>query len=132
MTYTVDVSGNLKVIKKPPEELTKNWHDFQITMINDNTVHIELHDRTPWYPDVVAKMFVLGHYYKGKLRGHGEDHTHVTLAIPPLKQQIINASERRLLLNQYSTKDRFFYELKELGYTKFYPEWLESIPKRII
>lgn len=135
MTYTVDVKGDLKIIKSPPVELTEDWEDFMIKLISDSEVHIELHGRTPWYPDVVAKMFVLGHFYEGKLEGHGEDHSSVTLELPPNKQDIIHASERTrwdpaiFLYQVRYTKDRFLAELTDIGFASFYPEWLSEIPK---
>lgn len=134
MTYTVDVVGIVKVIKAPPEELQKDWDFFKITF-NGSTATIELHGHTPWYPGVVAKMFVLGHFYKGSLKGCGEDGEKVVLQIPPTKKEIIKASDREFMKkypNQpYSQRikshtDRFYEELEKIGYKHFYPKWLEE------
>ena len=138
MTYSVDVEGYLQVIKTPPSVLTKDWLDFKIRMSEDtNSAYVELHDRTPYYNDVVAKMFVLGHFYRGKLVGKGEDDAFVSIKIPPSKEDIIYASERQawkpsfcVYQKEFLDTDRFYDELSKIGYVSMYPKWLEKIEKR--
>jgi len=137
MTYSVDVKGRLKIIQQPPEELTKDWEDFKISLSqNKKTVHVELHGRTPWYNDIVAKLFVLGHYYEGTLKGKGEDGQPYSLRISPDKEEIIHASEREhwdpqfcVYQQEFEKTDRFYNELQKIGFSHLYPMWLTKIKK---
>ena len=138
MTYTVDVEGYLKIVNTPPPVLTTDWLDFKIKMSEDGkSVYVELHDRTPYYNDVIAKLFVLGHFYKGKLVGKGEDGEYASVLIPPSKENIIHASERHMwkpkvctYQKEFLDHDRFYHELSKIGYVDMYPKWLEKIEKR--
>jgi len=138
MTYTVDVEGYLKIISIPPPTLMKDWQDFKIKKSEDGkSVYVQLHDRTPYYNDVVAKLFVLGHFYIGKLVGSGEDGTYVEVKIPPSRIDIIHASERHawkpsfcVYQKEFLDTDRFYHELSSIGYVSMYPKWLEKIEKK--
>lgn len=136
MTYTVDVKGNLKIIKDPPDKLLTDWENFKIHQNDNGTVHVELHNRTPYYPDVVAKLHVLSQFYKGKLEGKGEDGEPYSIILPVSREDIISASERKrwkpnfcLYQKEFLDTDRFFHELKKIGFEEFYPEWLKTQTK---
>jgi len=135
MTYRVDVEGNLKIIKTPPQKLLTNWENFKISKNQNGTVHIELHNRTPYYPDVVAELFVLSHFYKGKLSGKGEDNEPYDIELPIQNDDIIRASERNQwkpdfqIHQQKYKEDRFLSELERIGFQELYPEWLKKISK---
>lgn len=135
MTYGVDVGGKFKIIKQPPEKLLIDWEDFKIKKTDNNTVKIHLSDRTPWYPDIVAKLYVLSQYFKGRLRGHGEDGQSYEVNFPPTKEEIIRASERQIWGiiedQKFYKEDRFQNELDKIGFGNLYPEWLKTIPKVI-
>jgi len=136
LTYEVDVKGDLVIIKTPvPDKLLTNWKDFQISVNDNDSVHVELHNRTPWYPDVVAQLFVLSQYYKGKLVGNGEDGDPYTIELPVSRKDIIKASERKewkpnfRVYQKFFTVDRFYTELEKIGFLELYPEWLKTIKK---
>jgi hypothetical protein len=145
MTYEVDVSGNVIVIQIPPKQLQQNWEDFEIQKrVTCNTTKpyeeegywIHLKNRTPWYNDVVAKLYVLSQYFKGELKGKGEDGEPYTITLPIAKESIIEASERNVWKPSfciyqiaYGDKDRFYSELKKINFENLYPEWLAQIPK---
>jgi hypothetical protein len=136
MTYEVDVRGYLKIIKTPTKELSQDWEDFKIRP-RKNVAYIRLEGRTPWYNDVVAKLYVLGHFYEGKLKGKGEDGESYEITLPISKEDIIlRASERKMwepdfcvYQKDFLVTDRFFDELERIGFENLYPGWLKKIKK---
>lgn len=133
MTYTVDVSGIFTIIKEPPEILKQDWEDFQIEVMNDKEVSMELHGRTPWYQDVEAKLYVLGLFYEGMFEGEGEDGKYYSITLPMTKDEIINTSERLEWGKETDHKnkeiDTLYDNLKDIKMTQYYPEWLKDVPK---
>ena len=138
MTYAVNVKGILEIIKTPPEKLLQNWEDFKISKKSARTVQVKLSNRTPYYPDMVTKLFVLSQYYKGKLVGKGEDGNLYTIELPVSKEDIIRASERKewdpnfMIYQKFFTVDRFYTELEKIGFLELYPEWLKTIKKEYL
>lgn len=136
MTYEVDVEGNCSIIRiETPQKLLEDWEDFKIKKLDSKTVHIKLSSRTPWYPDVAAKLYVLSQYFSGTLIGKGEDGEPYKITLPITNEDVLNASERRSwrpefkVYQKHLKVDRFHSELEKIGFLNLYPTWLSFIKK---
>ena len=138
MTYAVNVQGECKILKtETPQKLLEDWEDFKIKQLNPTTVSIKLSGRTPWYKDVVAKLYVLSQYFSGILKGKGEDGEPYKITLPTTHEDVLSASERTTwdpefkVYQKHLKVDCFHSELEKIGFLDLYPSWLSKVKKEV-